>query len=268
MGSRKSWRGSSGSFQPWSATWIWPPMLARLAWNRPENGIQAGSVRLDWLPSFNESVTQVISNGSEPITVTLYRLVADLPRHRFPLPRAVMPSNGIYLIFEEGELVPFGERTTDRIVRVGTHTSDGRLARRLRGHVSGNRRASVFRTHLGAALLARDDPGDERLETWIHQRRTRMPETEATVSDYVRQSLSVACIPVPTREGRLWLERGLIALLATSSLAQPSSTWLGHYSYHPAVRQSGLWNSQHVGAEPLTDADLASIQQLLAPSPT
>jgi hypothetical protein len=211
-------------------------------------------------------ISQVILKSPESITQALYRLVAELPRHRFPVPRSLLPTDGIYLILENGEMVTVDEQMTDRIVRVGTHTADGRLARRLRGHSSGNRRASVFRTHIGAALLERANPGDNRLETWIHQRRTRMPEIELTVTDYIRQSLSISCIPVPTKAERLWLERGLIALLAAYPLAQPSSTWLGHHSYHPVVRQSGLWNSQHVRAEPLSEFDLATVAQRLAAS--
>lgn len=200
------------------------------------------------------------------ITLQLYSVVASLPRHRFPVPRGAVPANGIYLIYEQGEFVEVEEGSIDRIVRVGTHTGDKGLARRLRRHVSGKRRTSVFRTHLGAALLKRDDPDDARLEPWINERETRMPDVESSVSEVVQTSFSVACVPVPDQVERLALERGLIALLAASPLAQPSPNWLGFHSYHPTVRQSGLWNTQHVGADPLTAVELARLHELLSNS--
>lgn len=59
-----------------------------------------------------------------------------------------------------------------RIVRVGTHAvstgSKATLWHRLRAHRGskdgrGNHRASIFRRHAGAAMIARDDVSDARL---------------------------------------------------------------------------------------------------------
>ena len=92
-----------------------------------------------------------------------------------------------------------------------------------------------------------------------------MPDVEAAVSEVLRDSFSLACIAVPDKVERLALERGLIALLSKTPLAQPSPAWLGHHSYHPTVRQSGLWNTQHVDAEPLTVLEMARLQVLVTP---
>ncbi len=76
------------------------------------------------------------------------------------------PAGGVYFFFEDGEVRGDG---SSRVVRVGTHaltaTSKATLWGRLRqhrGHLagrdpgSGNHRASVFRRHVGAALIQRD----------------------------------------------------------------------------------------------------------------
>jgi hypothetical protein len=54
----------------------------------------------------------------------------------------------------------------ERIVRVGTHREQDNLQRRLRYHYSGNKNGSVFRKHIGGAILAQADPNDPRLSYW------------------------------------------------------------------------------------------------------
>jgi hypothetical protein len=54
------------------------------------------------------------------------------------------------------------------------------------------------------------------------------------------------------------VESNLIALLSNANkppLDPPSSTWLGHHSDRPAIRDSGLWNVNHV-YEPYRPAGL------------
>jgi hypothetical protein len=76
--------------------------------------------------------------------------------------RVRWPDRGVYFFFEPGELRRDG---TPRVVRVGTHAvsagSRTRLWQRLRAHRGnrdgrGNHRGSVFRRHVGEALLRRD----------------------------------------------------------------------------------------------------------------
>jgi hypothetical protein len=52
---------------------------------------------------------------------------------------------------------------------------------------------------------------------------------------------------------RAYLERNAIALLGNYGRSEtqhtidpPSATWLGHYCENAFVRESGLWNVQHV----------------------
>lgn len=200
----------------------------------------------------------------EDRTAALHALAATLPRHRFPVSRLDIPANGVYLLFEAGETAPDGAGTVDRIVRAGSHTGEDRLARRLGAHVAGDRRRSAFRLHLGAALLARDDPADPRLAAWLGDERTPMPEVEAAVSAAVKERFTVACIPVPDKAERLALERGIVALLAQHPLAPPSGAWLGRHASPAEIRRSGLWATQHVNGDPLTKKQLTRIETLIA----
>src|SRR4051812_19962615 len=105
-------------------------------------------------------------------TDRFYQLLADLAKSldgprllEHSTARSGWPSHGVYFFFEPGELREGSDAA--RCVRVGTHalrpTSRTHLWTRLaqhRGRVggrnpgSGNHRGSVFRLHVGAALLA------------------------------------------------------------------------------------------------------------------
>jgi hypothetical protein len=77
--------------------------------------------------------------------------------------QASLPQQGLYFFFDPEEQTRFSQ-VLPRLVRVGTHAiskgSKAILRTRLRTHLgtesgNGNHRASVFRLHVGAALIAR-----------------------------------------------------------------------------------------------------------------
>src|ERR1700722_18438948 len=86
----------------------------------------------------------------------LHRWANSLPILRFPFDEGLIPPNGIYILFEEGETAHGGQR----IVRVGTHTGPNQLRSRLRQHfLIENKDRSIFRKNVGRAILNRDhDP--------------------------------------------------------------------------------------------------------------
>ena len=64
---------------------------------------------------------------------------------------------------------------------------------------------------------------------------------------------------------RGYIERSAISLLSNyerTPIDLPSSGWLGHYSDREKVRQSGLWNNNHV-EDDYTPAFLDAMQQLI-----
>jgi len=185
------------------------------------------------------------------------------------------PAMGVYFFFE-----PFEMRTSKpwfgRVTRVGTHTvskgSKTTLWQRLRTHrgagdLSGNHRGSIFRLHVGAALLARCS-GSSKPATWgIGQ--TATPETreaelaiEEQVSRYIGEMsllwLAVGDEPSASSD-RSYIERHSIGLLAGPSgpLDVASPSWLGRASARAAIRRSGLWNVNYV--DDRYDADFLSV---------
>lgn len=178
------------------------------------------------------------------------------------------PAAGVYFFFEPGEHREDG--ATPRVVRVGTHaltaTSRTSLWTRLRAHRGsvggrnpggGNHRGSIFRLHVGTAILSRGGHA-EAASTWgkggsaPRAIREREVELEREVSRYIG-SMSLIAIDVPDRFDRAALERTCIALLSNAErepIDPPSRSWLGHHADRAAVRRSGLWNVQHVDESP------------------
>ena len=186
------------------------------------------------------------------------------------------PERGVYFFYEYGE-TRSGSGCGLRVVRVGTHAvstgSKTKLWNRLsnhRGpasHVGGKINGSVFRILVGDALAERDDlprwsqskiknlvsrlvcrskgkrvfeSSDEHLGSLVSRHICAMPFLWLNVDD----------TPGPESH-RAFIERNAIALL--SGYREPpidpaSPNWLGLSSPHKneKVRESGLWNQNHV----------------------
>jgi len=202
------------------------------------------------------------------LTEELYRLINQLPRFNHLTPRERLPDNAVYLFFERGEVALQPSGSVDRIVRVGAHQKNGNFRQRIRQHYGlvnsfgGNKNGSVFRKHVGGALLRRDDQDDWRLPEWLKQMGQSYPEVEEMVSRELRANFTFACIQVDDQAERLALESGIIALLAQYRLGQPSQTWLGRLAQSDKVRATGLWNEHHVDRTPLSAAQLLRLRAL------
>jgi hypothetical protein len=185
------------------------------------------------------------------------------------------PKRGVYFFFENGE-----ERTNGRelrVVRVGTHAlkqdSHTTLWDRLRTHRGflkgrhaggGNHRGSVFRLHVGTAVI-RKKGLEKSYPAWGEgssaPKRVRDTEypIEKMVSQHIRSMpflwLEVNDPPGPQSE-RAYIESNSIILLSNYrrlrtvlAVDPPSSGWLGHFCRSDIVRESGLWNVNHVTEE-------------------
>lgn len=178
----------------------------------------------------------------------------------------VLPSQGLYVIFDPNENSVFSEELP-RIVRIGTHGvalgSKSVLRTRLRAHFgqrdgSGNHRASIFRLHTGNAIIARDGlhliyPDWGLGMSADASIRLAEAPLERLVSHEIGQlRFTFLEIPDPAspKSMRAVLERSFINFITADGipLEIPSSSWLGRYSPVEAIRSSGLWNIQHVGA--------------------
>ena len=219
--------------------------------------------RLQDLIQFYELLDQLQENIGGP------RKLADCDG------RMDWPQRGVYFFFEPGE-IRSDSGTGLRVVRVGTHglkaESGTTLWNRLSQHRgvqktgSGNHRGSIFRLIVGAAMKQRDqtdkpiswgiasDAGSAARRLNITRSRVRDDELflERAVSTNVGSMpflwLGIDDPPGPGSQRRI-IERNAIALLSNyhrEPLDQPSISWLGHHSDRDRVRESGLWNNNHV----------------------
>lgn len=189
--------------------------------------------------------------------------------------RMQWPLRGIYFFFEEGEHRTDSGRGL-RVTRVGTHAlkenSNTTLWQRLSQHRGvvktggGNHRGSIFRQLVGEAIINREKIGDvsswgigfdhatasKKLGVGRDDLVKQEQPIECRVSEYIRDMpflfIGINDNPGPDSE-RGYIERNAIALLSNwqkDKYDTSSATWLGQYSGRRRVRDSGLWNNNHV----------------------
>lgn len=181
-----------------------------------------------------------------------------------------LPARGVYFFFEQGEYRAIRQEL--RVVRVGTHAvslgSKTTLWNRLYAHRGskaggGNHRGSIFRLHVGKAMLNRDDDGGFPHWGQKSSASKAIKQAEDTherrVSEYIgnMRLLWLAVDDEPSKDShRGVIERNAIALLAGENGQSPidaaSSSWLGEYSDREKIRMSGLWNLDYIGSSDKT----------------
>ena len=205
-------------------------------------------------------------------TRRFYRLLAQLERKLGGARRLLActgrmawPRRGVYFFMEPGE-ARADSGSGPRIVRVGTHAlkpgAGTRLWTRLHQHRgnagagAGRHRGSVFRRHVGKALINRDGV---RCPSWDRHPGTAPPSVirserslEMKVSQVIGTMpfvwLAVEDEPGP-KSRRGCIERNAIALLSNCGkdpIDPPSRSWLGFRCGHDRISPAGLWNSNHV----------------------
>jgi hypothetical protein len=154
-----------------------------------------------------------------------------------PITRASLPTRGVYLFFEKGELRASPHQSTQRVVRIGTHatTRDApTLLIRLGKHI-GSMSTSVFRRHMLEAMTAAK-PGLEKAALI------------ASLTPYLSSNMSFLLLSIDPMRLRTIVEKWLIGL-GSHCLAPvdgPSANWLGLHHPSVLVRNSGLWNKNYV----------------------
>ena len=194
----------------------------------------------------------------------LHEVVHALPRYRYPFEAALLPQNGIYVVFEEGE---YGHQL-DRVVRVGSHTGGDQLRARLAQHfVLEKKDRSIFRKNIGRAIL--NQRRDPYLAVWdrdLTSKKNRenshgvdwryQHAVEEEVSSYLRAHVSFVAIPIAETSARLRLETRLIATVNSCPDCTPSTGWLGLASPIKKIASSGLWQTQGLKATCCDEADV------------
>jgi len=194
--------------------------------------------------------------------------------------RMQWPSRGVYFFFDTSE-IRTNPSTERRIVRIGTHAlkrgSKTTLWTRLSQHKGqiksggGNHRGSIFRLLVGDALIRKSSLA---FDTWGNgntaPREIRESELalEQQVSNYIG-NLPFLWLAIEDASGpeslRGYIERSSIALVSNfqkHAIDSLSNNWLGHFSSRPRVRESELWNQNHVD-ENYDPAFLATLETLI-----
>jgi hypothetical protein len=203
---------------------------------------------------------------------SVHHIFQNLKRYQFPFNVEELPKNGIYILFEKNELAHNGER----IVRVGTHTGNDNLAKRLKEHfMKENKDRSIFRKNIGRAILSKKS--DPFLEQWNWDLTTRASKdkylslvnfekqklTEEEVSQYIKNNFSFAVFEVKSKTDRLNFESKLISTISLCENCKPSDNWLGLSSPIQKIKESGLWLVQGLYKTPLNMDEFKEIKSLL-----
>jgi len=175
-----------------------------------------------------------------------------------------LPAKGLYLFFEDGEVRK--QKSELRVTRVGTHGvskgSKSTLWHRIKTHrgkldLGGNHRGSIFRLHVGNALINKLFDRKQYSNWGVGQSAGRditanEQDLESEVSRYICR-MKLLWLFVGDESGRnsdrAFLEKNIIGLLSypAGTIDPPSADWLGNYSSKEVIRKSGLWNLDYVG---------------------
>ena len=205
------------------------------------------------------------------ICAELHQMISQLHRFYFPYDSSELPKNGIYILFEKGET----GHGTNRIVRVGTHTGEGKLPSRLKEHfLKENKDRSIFRKNIGRAILNKtNDPFLEQWEmdltsrankdkNWHNVDHNKKKMVEKQVTNYIQNYFWFTVLPVDPKESRLKLESRLISTVSRCSECKPSTTWLGLYSPKAKIQESGLWLVNELYKDPFSRAEFEYFRKL------
>ena len=210
---------------------------------------------------------KLLNQDNQTMCDELHSLFLSLPRYNWETISNIHFNNGIYIVFEKGECY----KGNEKIVRVGTHTSDGRLKQRLFDHfLKDNKDGSIFRKNIGKAMLNKN--GDPYLPIWSLDTSKKenlslidadkQKHIENRVSNYMRKAFSFVVFQVDSKEDRLRFEEGIISSLNYEPSFIASPKWNGHYSTEYEIRQSGMWLKQGLNGHELNDEEFSAIERL------
>ncbi|MFA5061083.1 MAG: hypothetical protein WC494_02095 [Candidatus Pacearchaeota archaeon] len=203
---------------------------------------------------------------------TIHQWFNEMKKFTFPFDKQNIPKNGIYILFEKGEFA----HSTNRIVRIGTHTGQNQLRSRLFQHfLKENKDRSIFRKNIGRALLNKDK--DSFLEKWELDLTTRkakekysglvdfnkQKEIEKRVTKIIQENFSFVVFQIDDKDKRLNLESKIISTISLCEECKPFENWLGNFSPKEKIRKSGLWLVNELWKTPLNGEDIAELKQIL-----
>lgn len=203
---------------------------------------------------------------------TIHQWFNEMRKFTFPFNEQKISENGIYILFEKGEFA----HSTNRIVRIGTHTGQNQLRSRLFQHfLKENKDRSIFRKNIGRALLNKDK--DIFLQKWELDLTTRnakklhsnsidfkkQNEIEKRVTKQIRDNFSFIVFQIDKKDKRLEFEAKIISTVSLCENCKPSENWLGTFSPKEKIVKSGLWLVNELWKTPLSDENMIELKQFL-----
>jgi len=202
----------------------------------------------------------------------LHTLIREGQRFNFSTGYDLIPKNGIYVMFEKGEIAHGG----DRIVRIGTHTGSNQLKSRIYQHFENeNKNRSIYRKNIGRCFLNKENNpylSIWELDTTSKENKERFSslidkyfeaKIERQISKYIQTNMSFFLLDIPSKEDRLYFEAKLIGTVSGCSECVASETWLGRYSPIEKIKKSGLWQIMKLYSQPLSDEELSFVSASL-----
>jgi hypothetical protein len=219
----------------------------------------------------------------------LHETLEKLPLIKYPFKLELLPLSGIYFFYEEGEIWGHSDEKL-RIVRIGTHRGNN-FRNRISEHFLINERKmdfdkskpkpadrSIFRKNLGRALLNRNKdpylkiweidflPRDNRVKYGDLRDIEKEKSIERQITEILRNRFFFRFIIIENDDERIGgkgLESKHIGTVSRCKKCKPSKDWLGNYSPKEQIRTSGLWLTQHLNAEEISDKDMIIIEKLV-----
>ncbi|MCL0035781.1 hypothetical protein M1N00_03905 [Thermodesulfovibrionales bacterium] len=224
----------------------------------------------------------------------LHEILEELPLIKYPFRLELLPLNGIYFFYEEGEIWGHGGEKL-RIVRIGTHKGNN-FRNRIAEHFLINEKKmsfdrnnpkpsdrSIFRKNIERVLLNKNK--DPYLKIWEidflpRANRDKYDDLrdiekeksiEKQITEILRNNFFFRFVIIENEDERIGskgLESKLIGTVSRCTMCKPSMNWLGNYSPKKQIRTSGLWLIQHLNAEGITEEDIPVIEKLIRKTKT
>jgi hypothetical protein len=221
----------------------------------------------------------------------LHEQLESTPLNNYPLDLDLLPLNAIYFFYENGEDSTH-KGIKQRIVRIGTHKHNNFRSRISKHYLliepyiemaltkAKPADRSIFRKHIGRVLL--NKANDPYLKIWNkkftsakiiaiygHLRDIQKEQVlEEQITEILRGNFSFRFVVIEDDKKRIGsegLENRLIGTVSNCKVCQASQNWLGSFSPEPKIRESGLWQVQHLYGKEIDDSDrdviLESLQE-------
>lgn len=153
--------------------------------------------------------------------MVIHKKLDTLPMFKFPFNSELIPENGIYFFYEEGEHWGHGG-SMQRVVHVDTNI-DKRLVEEIEAHFGNEFRRMHLTNSMHKAISS------------------KRKITESEFIKMAREHLSFRFIVLGKDSAKSGIEKYLAKVLAECLYCTPSRDWIGNSSDEKQVRDSGMW---------------------------